>query len=457
MPEPIQIHPKAAVSSTVGALRIVLLYAGFSGLWILLSDRAVQVLVREPAMMTVVSILKGWVFVAVTAAMLFVMVKHLVERVANREAKLRTLIHAIPDLVWLKSPEGVYLACNPAFEHFFGAKEAEIVGRTDHDFVPKDMADFFRQKDQEAIEAGETRQNEEWVTVAETGQPMLLETLKTPVFDLSGRLVGVLGIGRDITEHHKLVTERGRLEAQLHQAQKMEAVGRFAGGVAHDYSNMLGVILANADLALHRMPPEQRERKYLEEIRRAARHSAELTHQLLAFARQQPVTPRLVDLNETSAAMEGVLARMVEPEIELSWHKEPALWKVRMDPTQLGQILTNLVVNARDAISGSGRIEVGTANRTLNEADCAALGDTLPGDYVCLSVTDSGCGMAPDLVARIFEPFFTTKPAGKGTGLGLALVHGVVKQNRGTIHVESESGRGTRFQVLFPRAEVATS
>jgi len=452
MPEPIQIQSKGGASSTAGALRVVLLYAGFSGLWILLSDRMVEALFHDPAAMTQASILKGWFFVAVTAIMLFVMVRRLVDKVASREARLQALLRAIPDLVWLKNPEGLYLGCNRAFERFFGAKEADILGKTDYDFVARELADFFRQKDQEVLAAGETRVNEEWVTLAETGQEILLETLKTPMYDAEGRLTGVLGIGRDITEHHRMVAEQGRLEAQLQQAQKMELVGRFAGSVAHDYNNMLGVILANADLALYQMPQTQPERKYLEEIQRASRHSANLTRQLLAFARRQPVEPCLLDLNLAVAGMQGVLGRLVGTEIHLVWTPAPTLWEIRMDPTQLDQVLTNLVVNARDAISGRGRIEVATANRTLDEADCARLLEARPGDHVCLSVVDNGCGMSQELAERIFEPFFTTKPAGRGTGLGLATVHGIVKQNHGAIQVESEPGKGTTFRVYLPRA-----
>ena len=446
------IRPRPHATGTRGALRVVLLYAGFSGLWILLSDRAMEVWVKDSAAMTLVSIAKGWVFVAVTAAMLFVMVKRLVSGVASREAKLQTLIHAIPDLVWLKDPNGVYLGCNRAFERLFGAKEADIQGRTDYDFVDRELADFFRQKDREAIEAGATRENEEWVTFAETGQRVLLETLKTPMYDDRGTLIGVLGIGRDITEHQRLVDEQERLRAQLHQAQKMELVGRFAGGVAHDYNNMLGVILANADLALYQMPLERPERKHLEEILQAARHSADLTRQLLAFARQQPADPCILDLNESVVGLQTVLGRLVGPDIRFEWKPDPALWKVRMDPTQLDQVLINLVVNARDAVSLQGCIEVASSNRTLTEAECTTLVEMSPGDHVCLSVADNGCGMSAELVARIFEPFFTTKPAGRGTGLGLALVHGVVKQNHGAIQVESESGKGSCFRVLLPRA-----
>jgi PAS domain S-box-containing protein len=436
---------------------VAALYAGGSGLWILLSDRVVEALVHEPSTMTRISIAKGWVFVAVTAAMLFVLVKRLVEGVASREAKLQALIHAIPDLVWLKDPEGVYLSCNRAFEQAYGTEEAKILGRTDYDFVPRAEAEAFRENDQLAIAVGGARQQEEWATLGAMNPARRYETLKTPIYDGKGGLVGVLGIGRDVTEHHRMLAEQARLQAQLHQAQKMELVGRFAGGVAHDYNNMLGVILTNAELALDRLPPDHPERKRLDEITRAARHSAELTGQLLAFARQQPVHPRLMDLNEAMTGILDVLGRLVRPEIRMVWTPGQGTWKVMMDPTQLNQVLTNLVVNARDAITGPGQIDLSTCNRTLAPVDCASLVETVPGDYACLCVRDSGSGMVPELVAQIFEPFFTTKPAGRGTGLGLAMVHGVVKQNQGAIRVESEPGRGSCFQVFLPRATSSTS
>jgi PAS domain S-box-containing protein len=446
-----RLNPKASATGTAGALRVVFLYAGFSGLWILLSDRAVAALFRDPATMTLVSIAKGWVFVTVTAMMLFVMVKRLVGSVANREAKLQTLIHAIPDLVWLKNPDGVYLGCNRAFERFFGVPEAIIIGKTDYDFVTHQEADFFRQKDREAMAAGATRANEEWITLVETGQPVLLETLKTPIYEADGTLVGVLGIGRDVTEQRRLLLEQERLQTRLNQAQKLELMGRFAGNVAHDYNNMLSVILANAELVLDQLPPDHPQGRRVQEIMRAARHSAELTGQILAFARQRPGDPRVLDLNEAVSALQGVLERLVGPAIQLDWTPCTAPWKVLVDPTQLDQVLANLVVNARDAIAGPGHIDLATENRTLTVADCAAMEDARPGDHVCLSITDHGCGMTPDLVARIFDPFFTTKPMGKGTGLGLAVVHAAVKENQGVIQVESEPGRGTRFRIYFPR------
>ncbi len=451
MPESPSIRPPTPVAATAGAARIAGWYAVISALWILLDDRLVEVVAPSVAWMTRLSILKGWLFVGVTAAMLFVMVKRLVAGLATREAQLDTLVHAIPDLVWLKNPEGVYLACNRAFERFFGAKEAAILGKTDYDFVAKDLADFFRQKDREAMEAGAPRVNEEWVTMADTGERVLLETLKTPMRDASGTMVGVLGIGRDITAQDSHSRERARLEAQLHQAQKMETMGRFAGGVAHDYNNMLGVILANADLALYQMAEDRPERKYLGDIVKAARHSAELTEQMLAFARRQPVHPEAVDLNETVASMLGVLGGLVGDRIELAWRPGPELWPAKVDPTQLRQVVTNLVVNARDAIQTQGRIELETRNEVLAAGDGAAWDGAEPGEYVAIQVRDTGCGMAPELVDHIFEPFFTTKGKGKGTGLGLALVHGIVKQHRGALQVESAPDQGSTFRILLPR------
>jgi PAS domain S-box-containing protein len=452
MPESSPFRPTPPETAVTGAARIALTYAVLSAIWILFSDRLVQALTVDPGWMTTLSILKGWAFVAVTATMLFLMVRRLVARVAQREAQFRTLIHTIPDMVWLKDPQGVYLACNPAFERFFGAPEAAIQGKTDHDFLPKEEADFFRQKDREAMAAGGPRANEEWVTLADGGGRILLETLKTPMLDPSGTLIGVLGIGRDITEQDSHSRERAKLQAQLFEAQKLEALGRFAGGVAHDYNNMLSVIVANADLALFRLGEGRPEQKYLEEIVRAARHSADLTSRILGFARRQPLDPREVGLNQAVADLLPLLERLAGEYIQLVWTPGADLWTAWVDPTQLEQLLTNLVVNARDAIQGPGRITLATANRTLSERDCAAWMEAGPGEYVELQVSDNGKGMPPEILPYIFEPFFTTKPKGRGTGLGLAMVHGIVRQHRGTLRVDTAPDQGTTFRILLPRA-----
>ena len=344
MPDPFRTPASPPKAATTGAVRIALTYAAVSAVWILLSDRLVEALAPTPAWMTTLSILKGWAFVAVTATLLFLMVRRLVAGLASREAQLRTLIRAIPDLVWLKDPAGVYLACNPAFERYFGAREAEILGRTDYDFVPRDQAEFFRQKDREAMAAGAPRVNEEWITLAEGGARVLLETLKTPVLDAFGAPIGVLGIGRDITEQDSHSRERAKLQAQLFEAQKLEALGRFAGGVAHDYNNMLSVILANADLALLQTAEGRPERKHLEEIVRAARHSADLTSRILGFARRQALDPREVDLNQAVADLLPLLGRLAGERVQVDWAPGAGLWRARVDPTQLEQVLLNLFV-----------------------------------------------------------------------------------------------------------------
>jgi PAS domain S-box-containing protein len=457
MPEASPSRSSPPEAATAGAAKIALTYAVLSGLWILLSDRLVQALAPDPGWMTGLSILKGWVFVTVTALLLFYMVKRLVAGVASRKAQLRTLIHTIPDLVWLKDPQGVYLACNPAFERFFGARESEILGKTDYDFVPKEQADFFRQKDREAMAAGEPRVNEEWITLAEGGARVLIETLKTPMVDQSGVLVGVLGIGRDITLQDSHSKERAKLQAQLFEAQKLESLGRFAGGVAHDYNNMLSVILSNADLALYQMEEGRPERRHLEEIVKAARHSAELTARMLGFARRQPSAPQALDFNQAVADLLPVLGRLVGEGIELTWQPGGELWAAWVDRLQLEQVLTNLVVNARDAIQGPGRITLATANWTLRERDCADWTEPGSGQYAGIQVSDTGSGIAPEVQASIFEPFFTTKPSGHGTGLGLAMVRGIVRQHQGALQLETAPGRGTTFRVLFPRAGTEAS
>ncbi|HJW72547.1 MAG TPA: ATP-binding protein [Geothrix sp.] len=450
MAKSLRFQLNAARRGTRGALRVVFLYAGFSALWILLSDRAVQVLVSQPELMTEISIAKGWVFVAVTATMLFIMVRRLVRDVASRESKLQTLIHTIPDLVWLKNPGGVYLGCNRAFERFFGANEAEIIGKIDEDFLTRELAAHAREKDQETVATGGACENDEWITLAETGQRVLLEIIRTPMYDEEGALIGVLGIGRDITEHHRLVAEQARLQAQLHQSQKMELMGRFAGGVAHDYNNMLTVILANGELLLEQESLGPKACKHLDEILQAARHSADLTQQLLAFAHRRPLNPQVVDLNQTIEGLLDILQRLVGNRIGLVWIPGQELAPVRVDPTQLNQVITNLVINARDAIQGPGRILLETRKVRLTEADPEKLPRLEPGEYTTLEVTDTGCGMTPEVVAHIFEPFYTTKASGKGTGLGLALVQSIAEQNRFALQVESAPGKGSTFRLLLP-------
>ena len=256
---------------------------------------------------------------------------------------------------------------------------------------------------------------------------------------------------RDITERKRVDEEREKLQAQLNQAQKMESVGRLAGGVAHDFNNMLGAILGYTELGMIEVSPTDPIHGTLKDIQKAALRSADLTRQLLAFARKQTVAPKVLDLNETLKGMLKMLRRLIGEDIGLAWLPGKDLGWIRMDPSQIEQLLVNLCVNARDAIHDTGKITVETGAVTFDETDCAAHVGFTPGKYVLLTVSDDGCGIDAETLSHLFEPFFTTKEVGKGTGLGLATVYGMVKQNNGFIDVYSKPGQGTTFKIYLPR------
>jgi len=261
------------------------------------------------------------------------------------------------------------------------------------------------------------------------------------------------GIILDVTERKKAETERQELEMQLRQSHKMESVGRLAGGVAHDFNNMLQLILGHADMAIDLVSPEESLYDHLALVRKAAQRSADLTRQLLAFARKQVVAPKVLNLNDTVSGMLKMLQRLIGEDIHLSWKPASDTRPVKIDPSQIDQILANLCINARDAISGGGKMTIETANATFDDDYCSLHPDFVPGTYVGISVSDDGCGMDKETLSHIFEPFFTTKRMGEGTGLGLATVYGIVRQNNGFINVYSEPGKGTRFTIYLPRFE----
>ena len=276
--------------------------------------------------------------------------------------------------------------------------------------------------------------------------------------DAAGGVIGMQSTLFDITQRQRAKEEQARLRLQLAQAQKLEAVGRLAGGVAHDFNNMLQANLGNAALALEHLPPASPLHDSLAEIQHCAQHSADLTRQLLAFARKQTVCPKVLDLNETVEAMLKMLRRLIGEHIGVAWLPGANLGLVKADPSQIDQILANLCVNARDAIKGQGQVTIQTENFHADPVFAAKHPEAAVGDYVRLVVSDNGCGMAPEVLAHAFEPFFTTKGIGEGTGLGLATVYGIVKQNEGFILVASEPGHGTTFTVhLLRHGEPTTS
>jgi signal transduction histidine kinase/ActR/RegA family two-component response regulator len=280
------------------------------------------------------------------------------------------------------------------------------------------------------------------------GDVFLLENEIAPFRDGGGRITHFISTGRDITNQRKL-------EQELQQAQKMDAIGRLAGGVAHDFNNLLMVMSANAELMLESLTEEHPLRRNASEIVTAARRAADLTRQLLAFGRKQMQSLQVLDLNIVLTEISGMLPRLIGEDIQLEFVPGKNLGKVKADPVQIEQIVMNLAANARDAMPQGGRLTIETANVVADEAYVQRHSIVPPGKYVLLTVTDSGQGIAREHLAHIFEPFYTTKEAGRGTGLGLATVYGIVKQNRGFIWVYSEPGLGTTFKIYLPEALAA--
>ena len=283
----------------------------------------------------------------------------------------------------------------------------------------------------------------EFQIVTKSGMLRTISWSNSPIKE-NGRPVGTICFGIDVTDH-KLV------EAQLRQSQKMESIGQLAGGVAHDFNNMLSVILGYAQLGQLEVPQGGALWLYLQEITKAGERSRDMVRQLLAFSRKEIISPKAIDLNAHYVATEKTLGRLIGEEIRLSFLPAQDLWTVKIDPSQADQILINLAVNALDAMPGGGRLTIETGNVVIGAEFCHYHLDASPGDYICLTVSDSGTGMDSETLKRIFEPFFTTKEVGRGTGLGLATVYGIVTQNHGFIDVSSEPGEGSAFMIYLPR------
>ena len=361
----------------------------------------------------------------------------------HSEARYRILVEGARDCVFTLSADGVIESVNPAFERGLGWTREEWLGRPYAPLVHPDDLGRAREKLTRAA-AGETQPPVEFRVVTKSGEYVLWEVVVSP--NVAGGPGYVLGVGRD-------VTERRRLEDQFRQAQKMEAVGRLAGGVAHDFNNLLTVIMGYTQLLAARTQPGDPVLRDAEEILQAATRAAMLTRQLLTFSRREIVQPRVLDLNALVADLGKMLRRLVGEDIEMVIAPKASRPAVKADPGQLEQVVMNLVVNARDAMPGGGRITIETSTVEVDEGYAAENLGIRPGPYVLLAVSDTGTGMDEATKARIFEPFFTTKEVGKGTGLGLSTVYGIVQQGGGAIHVYSDIGLGTTFKIYLPCAE----
>ena len=336
------------------------------------------------------------------------------------------------------------LLCNHKFERFLGAKQSEIVGKTDYDFVDKDLADFFREKDNVAMAAGKPCINEEEITYADDGHRELLETIKTPMFRSDGSLIGVLGIARDITE-------RKEMEAHLGQVQKMEAIGTLAVGIAHDFNNILGVIYGYTELANDNAPPDSDYAKDLEQVLIAANRAKDLVRQILAFSRQSTAERIPLRLQPLVKEVLKMLRSSIPTTIEIQDAIDPECGVVLADPTQVHQMVMNLCTNANQVMEETGGILKIELKKVFFEKGCKPLAtDLASGEYVELVVSDNGPGIGPGIIDKIFDPFFTTKEKDKGTGMGLSITHGIIASYGGAIAVESELGKGSVFHVYFP-------
>ncbi len=334
---------------------------------------------------------------------------------------------------------------NDALARRFGLPAGVLVGQPAVRFAPdggERALQLIRAPDRKLA-------NLETTDLDREGKPLFFIENSVAIVE-EGRLVRIWGTKSDITERKRAEAERKRLEEQLGQSQKMEAIGRLAGGIAHDFNNLLTGINGYAEMLLAALAPGDPIRGDLEEIRRAGERASSLTSQLLAFSRKQVIAPRVIDPNEVIERARNLLRRIIGEDIELTVVAAERVGRIKADPSQLDQVLVNLAVNARDAMPGGGKLTIETANVRLDEAYCQAY-EAKPGDYVMLAVTDTGCGMDAETRARVFEPFFTTKGKEHGTGLGLAMVYGIVQQHHGFINVYSEPGIGSSFKLYLPR------
>ncbi|MGE0084934.1 MAG: ATP-binding protein [Desulfococcaceae bacterium] len=381
------------------------------------------------------------------------------EDLRKSEQSLAITLNSIGDGVIATDTEGRITRMNPVAEHLTGWKFSEAKDR--------ELAEVFRIVNAETRSPVENPVKivlEKGKTVGLANHTMLISRDEkqyhiadsaAPIRDGSGSVRGVILIFSDVTQRYEAEKENQKLQNQLIQAQKMESVGRLAGGVAHDMNNMLSIIIGYAEMGMSSIPETDPLYPNMQEILRAGKKSADVVRQLLAFARKQAIDPKILNLSDAVSGMLKMLSRLIGENIDLLWKPADDLWSVKMDPAQVDQILANLVVNARDAIKDVGKITIETANAVFDEEYCRDHSGFQPGDYVMLAVSDNGCGMDKETQTNIFEPFFTTKSLGKGTGLGLATIYGIVRQNQGFVNVYSEPGKGSTFRIYIPRSSAS--
>jgi PAS domain S-box-containing protein len=372
------------------------------------------------------------------------------EALGASERLLNNILENIPSFVFATDRQHRYILLSDDLARFYGKPKEEILGKTHHYVLPKNVADVIQETNEQIMTSGVSQQLEEVVESPVSGIPRVLFTNKSPLRDEKGQIYGISGIATDITEHK-------RLEAQFRQAQKMDAVGRLAGGVAHDFNNLLTVINGYSAMLIERLAQEDPKHEMAVETLKAGERAGELTKQLLAFSRKQVLIPQPLNFNESLRLINSLLNRLLGEEIRLTMDLAPDLWSINGDKGQLNQVTMNLAINARDAMPNGGTLTIATHNLSVTPESPDRYQMMPQGDYVHVSVHDTGHGMSPETLSHLFEPFFTTKEVGQGTGLGLATVYGIVKQSQGYIFTDSVLNQGTTFHLYYPRVIAAVA
>jgi len=451
------------VSPSLQSLRIASFYAAFGAVWILCSDKLVAYYIKDPETLTAAAILKGWFFILVTACILFLLVRQQLSQafraleaqrqaeaaVRRSEERFRTLADLSPDIISIFDGEGRLTFNSQAAYKIHGYKEEDLVGKSTFELIhPEDISAV-----QQAFAAA----------LEEPSRPVMVRYRYRNAkgdytwMEAAGRnelhnphLQGVIAISRDISAQVRSEEERRAMQEQLIRAQKMEAIGQLAGGVAHDFNNILTVLsMSLENLRQENLPPQALD--IVGELDQATGRAASLTRQLLLFSRRQVVQKRPLDINALVGRLLGMLRRLIGENITMSFEPGPVASWVHADPGMIEQVIVNLAVNARDAMPHGGRLDLRSGDRRVS-ADEARRHGRKAGRYVSISVSDTGVGMDPSTRDHIFEPFFTTKDAGKGTGLGLATVFGIIQQHEGWIEVDSTLGHGSTFTILLPES-----
>ncbi|MEW6218699.1 MAG: response regulator [Thermodesulfobacteriota bacterium] len=379
------------------------------------------------------------------------------QELASSRARFRDLVETISDFVWEMDSQGRYTYCSPVCSRLFGRSPDELLGQFfSQALLPEVDRQTCHQHLQHCVATGRGYAGLERSCLHADGRTVFVESSAMPVLNERGALIGFRGIDRDITERKREEIARAQLEEQYRQSQKMEALGTLAGGIAHDLNNVLAPIIMSAELIAMGLGPQDPVRDRLRVITESAQRAADLIRQILVFSRKQVLEPKVVDLNRVINAFFKLLRRLMRSDLEIVLELEPELWPVDADVSMMEQVILNLMVNARDAIHGQGRIELRTRNETVEQPIPDVEHRLFAGSFVVLSVTDDGCGMNEAVQARIFDPFFTTKAAGKGTGLGLSTVYGIVTQHGGHLRLVSRPEAGSTFSVYLPRSAHTT-